>query len=434
MFKRVLVAIGIMVLVLNVFSGTGISATREITMWMSKSRESAMNEMVKTYWKEFERTFPGVKVRGVIMREEEFYQKLPAAIEGKAPPDVTWMVAPILHPYVQAGLVMDLSPLYEEITSRGGGIVEEPARRATSRQNKYWAIPFSYAPCPLYYRKDLLAKAGVPLPTTLDEFLEACPKVHDPPNVYAFAQSYGTLETDSEVLYYPVMWSFGGSYIAEDGVTVVFDSPENLKAFDWIRHIYEDLDILPPGVASWGSSDNNKLYQAGKTAFTINALSVYGWAVKNDPELVKNTGLGPWFAGPRGSFTVGTTEVLAIFKTTKDPILAKNLVRFFLDIERYEKLMETSGGYHMPIFNDLRKLPFWTEGPIGGAVDCVPYISEPGTGYPGPVTGTAGMVWSGGVLPDVVHKIILNKWTVEKALAWGQKRIEGIYSEFPPGL
>jgi len=434
MNRKILVVMVGLVLASLIFSSISVASKKEITIWVSQSRDPAMNEAMKQYWKDFEQIRPGVKVNGVVMREEDFYQKLPAAIEGNAPPDISWMVAPMLQPYISAGLIMDVSSLYEEITSRGGGIIESPAKRSTSRNGKYWGIPLSYSPIPLYSRKDLLAEVGLEVPRTLDELVQAAQKVNNPPDVYGFAQSFGGLESDSECLYYPVMWNFGGSYVAEDGVTVVFDSPENSKAFDWIRYIYEDTNILPPGVVSWGGSDNNKLYQAGKTALTVNSLSVYGWLLKNDPELLEKTEIGPWVAGPAGAFTSGTCEVLSIFKNTKEPLLAKNLLSFLFDPLRYGNLMEASSGYAMPIFNDLRKLPFWTAGAIGGAAKAVPSIREMGTGYPGPVTAAAGMVWSRGVLPDVVHKIVLEKWTVDKALAWGQEEIEKIYAEFPPEL
>ena len=50
-----------------------------------------------------------------------------------------------------------------------------------------------------------------------------------------------------------------------------------------------------------------------------------------------------------------------------------------------------------------------------------------GTGCPGPVTAAAAEVQASNVLTDAPAKVIVDKWSVDQALEWEDKKIKEIY-------
>jgi len=49
------------------------------------------------------------------------------------------------------------------------------------------------------------------------------------------------------------------------------------------------------------------------------------------------------------------------------------------------------------------------------------------TGWPGPVTAAAAEVQASNVLTDAPAKVIIDKWSVDQAIDWADKKIKEIY-------
>ena len=50
------------------------------------------------------------------------------------------------------------------------------------------------------------------------------------------------------------------------------------------------------------------------------------------------------------------------------------------------------------------------------------------TGWPGPVTAAAAEVQASNVLTDTPAKVIVDRWSVDQALDWADKKIKDIYA------
>ncbi len=55
------------------------------------------------------------------------------------------------------------------------------------------------------------------------------------------------------------------------------------------------------------------------------------------------------------------------------------------------------------------------------------------TGWPGPVTAAAAEVQASNVLTDAPAKVIVDKWSVDQAIDWEDKKIKEIYDTLRPG-
>jgi len=53
------------------------------------------------------------------------------------------------------------------------------------------------------------------------------------------------------------------------------------------------------------------------------------------------------------------------------------------------------------------------------------------TGWPGPVTAAAAEVQASNVLTDAPAKVIVDKWSVDQAIDWEDKKIKDIYETLP---
>ncbi|HEX7056490.1 MAG TPA: sugar ABC transporter substrate-binding protein [Bacilli bacterium] len=156
----------------------------------------------------------------------------------------------------------------------------------------------------LYYRKDLLAKANLEVPKTIDELVAAAKKLHDPQNgIYGFVargQQSALVTQVSSFIY-----SEGGDF-SKDGKATV-NTPEAIKGMS----IYADLlkNYGPPGVANMSWPQAIGIFAQGKAAFYTDADSIYKNAT--DPsksKIADQVGFAVFPAGDAGSKPYNVTS------------------------------------------------------------------------------------------------------------------------------
>src|SRR5690606_35917297 len=122
-------------------------------------------------------------------------------------------------------------------------------------------LPLEIDVAPLHVRVDLLREAGLDLPQTWDELREAAKKVQNPPFLYGFGLALGR-SNDAESNLRNIIWSFGGQEFAEDGRTIVFDSPETRAAFQFVADMFKKDGTIPRSALTWDDAGNNRAYQS----------------------------------------------------------------------------------------------------------------------------------------------------------------------------
>ncbi|MGB4407387.1 MAG: sugar ABC transporter substrate-binding protein, partial [Sphaerochaeta sp.] len=147
----------------------------------------------------------------------------------------------------------------------------------------------------LYYRKDLLKKAGLSVPTNFVE-LEAAAKAMNKDGVAGFASRGKGAAAVTQLSSY--VYNFGGRYL--EGGKAVFDSPE---ALDAIRFYGRMLGTYgPQGVTSMSWENVMPVFQAGKAAMWTDASVFYGQIV--DPTKTQipaeDIGVAQLPRGPKG--------------------------------------------------------------------------------------------------------------------------------------
>ena len=143
-----------------------------------------------------------------------------------------------------------------------------------------WAVPDLASARALYYNADILAAAGVEVPTTWAELKAVCEaiKAYDA-NIYPWGVDMTTDEGQACFAYYA--WTNGGGFVDADG-NWVLNSAENVEAAEYV------LDLVTSGLTNTSPAtetryDLQEMFAAGKLAMMIgpNQISSYAASTEN---------------------------------------------------------------------------------------------------------------------------------------------------------
>lgn len=169
---------------------------------------------------------------------------------------------------------------------------------AVTYQEKVVGVPIITEREVLYYRKDLLTKAGLSVPKTLDELQAAAKKLKaDNPGMAGFVARTG--KTAAVTQFSSYLFSFGGDF--DSGGKASLDTDEAKKAYAYYGGLIKDSG--PANVStdmSWPEA--MAIFTQGKAAMYTEADSLYKNAT--DPAKSKvsdNVGFAAFPAGPAGS-------------------------------------------------------------------------------------------------------------------------------------
>lgn len=135
----------------------------------------AFEEGMVAAWNE---AHPDMPVQHSIINHEDFKQAIRAYLLAEPAPDVlTWFAGNRARFFIDKGLIMDLSNMWE---AEGFGESYAPGFNAlaTVGEGKYF-LPTSYYWWAIYYRPSLFEKAGIEgEPETFDQLLDTCDKLN----------------------------------------------------------------------------------------------------------------------------------------------------------------------------------------------------------------------------------------------------------------
>jgi multiple sugar transport system substrate-binding protein len=110
---------------------------------------------------------PDLNIELEIVDREAWKTQIRNALSANAPDVVNWYAATRMTPYVDAGLFMDISDLWEDpamdaLASTKGAMTLNGAQ---------WGVPYTYYQWGVYYRKDIFEELGLEEPATWDQEL-----------------------------------------------------------------------------------------------------------------------------------------------------------------------------------------------------------------------------------------------------------------------
>jgi multiple sugar transport system substrate-binding protein len=370
----------------------------------------------------------GVNITVETINANDLVPRFTAAIQGQSGPSIMQMQ--YLAPHSFAEGLYDLTDLANEIQPNFGKFYDQVNMSATV-EGKYRAVPYAIFGNAEVYRKDYFQQAGAKVPETWDDFHDAVKKCAaiGKPIGQTFAQTFG----DAPTFFYPLMWSYGGKEVQDDGKTIAINSKETIEAVKFSKALWDDG--LDHRAASWDDSGNNTAFLADELSSTLNGASIYfvgaGLDGKNAPK--------PWAdqmdhyllpKGPAGqvAWFLDHTHGIPTYVKGKSLDASKEFIRWIMDPAQYDPWFELQKGYTVgpgtrleqsKMWSELPKAlePFRTAGRIGRAL-----------GYSGQPSAKSQEVWAKYVVVNMFARAAVQGMAPEESVAQAEAEMKQIYS------
>ena len=273
-------------------------------------------ELLKAAIPEFE-SATGIKVNAESLQESQLTTKLTTEFATNSSSVDVFMTRPL-----QEGKMFYKNGWYEPLAGYDFSDYPKNVMSVATFGARSYIVPLVTEWQVLYYRKDLLAGAGIKVPANFDE-LEAAAKKLNSDSVAGFASRGKGAAAVTQLSSY--VYNYGGQYL--DKGVAVFDSK---PAVDAIRFYGKLLGTYgPKGVTSMSWENIMPLFQAGKVAMWTDASVFYGQII--DPAKTQlgadKVGIANFPAGPKtNSPFIVTSWGIAVAKQSKKKDLAMKFV------------------------------------------------------------------------------------------------------------
>ena len=226
------------------------------------------------------------------------------AVEGKGP-----HVSQIGSTWVATMAMLDSLRVFkpEEVSALGGELCFLPSAWETvksANRPEVWAIPWSIYTFVLYYRRDILEKAGIDPATAFATPLamrEAFAKLSgDSITPWAFP----SLNLYADLVHIASSWARanGGDFISEDGREPMFAKPE---ASEGLTDFFELFPFIPPSLRGLNVEACTQAFARGDTAVLVGGVEIgnelmespYASQAMRDNVVVTTLPGVPWIGG-----------------------------------------------------------------------------------------------------------------------------------------
>lgn len=309
------------------------------------TRRSAHGGVEITYWEKWTK-FEGKACAKMVAAFNEEYKgriyvdhvttsqierKLLVAIAGGAPPDVAGLYAFAVCSYADRNA---LTPLDDLLADAGMGrddyvhVFYDLCRH----RDTTWALPTTPATVALHWNKRLFKEAGLDPntpPKTLDELDE-------------FADRLTKRDKDGELVQLGFLpqepgwwnWAWGywfGGRLWDGKETITADSPENLRAFEWIksytdRYGTDNIKRFASGFGNFSSPQN--AFLSGKVAMELQGVWMHNFIEMYAPGM--QWGAAPFPSAVPGldNVSIADEDIILIPRGSRHPREAWEFIKF----------------------------------------------------------------------------------------------------------
>ncbi len=201
-----------------------------------------------------------------------------AYLLGDSPYDLVYMDVVWVQKFAAAGWLEDLTKKVDpqKLTDYIQGDVQ-----GGKYQNKLYRMPFRTDVGMLYYRTDLLEKAGLKPPKTFQDLLTTSQTLQDQ-NLARWGYVWqGKQYEGLAAMFTEILQGYGGFWVNPETQAIGLDAPESIEAVKFLRQTIKQ-GISPPGVTTYAEEETRRLFESGNTVFLRNWPYVYALA-SNSP-------------------------------------------------------------------------------------------------------------------------------------------------------
>lgn len=282
-----------------------------INFWHHYSAQSAENEtLMNDLIPKFESENPGIKVNAVSHEWAELHDKILVSASSQSLPDVARLDIAWLPEFQQMGVLVALDQEMPDFSEVAGTLLDSALSTANIGGSHY-ALPLNTNSKILFYNTAMLEAAGVEVPTTMDEWVEAVRKLSGT-NANG-QQIWGWNEPAlSGWNICPFIWSFGGSLTNEEQTvaTGYINSPETVKAVETFAMLVQEGALTGFNSGDIPMTDG---FGTGRYAMMLEGPWKTAELAGAYPDVAYGTAYMP--AGEGGSISVLGGEDIAMFNT-----------------------------------------------------------------------------------------------------------------------
>jgi multiple sugar transport system substrate-binding protein len=217
----------------------------------------------------------------------------------------------------------------------------KPAVDTGMFDGKMWAIPYDTNGGLLFYRKDLLDKAGKQAPKTFTELQGDC-SVAKQAGIDCYAGQFKKYE-GLTVNFAEAVQAAGGEIMTDNGTKVALGAPA-VQGLTFLANGFKDGDIPKPAI-TFQEEESRTAFMSGKLMFLRNWPYVYGLASKADPANKVKGKFGvaplPGFTGA-GSSSLGGLN-LAVSAFSKKQKTAVEFMKFATNEANAKEMVSLTG-------------------------------------------------------------------------------------------
>jgi N,N'-diacetylchitobiose transport system substrate-binding protein len=224
--------------------GTAAPSGEQATLRLWLNGEDTPDELVEFAISEFEAAHPNVDVQFERQQWDGIVERLTTALSSEDSPDIVELGNTQAQTFEAAGALYDLTDVKGEL---GGEDLVQSLEESGTYDGRFYGVPYYGGARIVVYRKDLMEAAGIALPTTLDEFVQAGIELKEAnastPN---FSGIYFPGRNWHATLSF--IWEAGGDIAVKEGDQWegVLSSPESVEGLEVVQQIMTEANGAPP--------------------------------------------------------------------------------------------------------------------------------------------------------------------------------------------
>jgi multiple sugar transport system substrate-binding protein len=391
------------------------AAAPELTLLKQSSFVPTSDEKLKEQAVKFARE-QGVTVRIDTIPILQLSPKLAAEVHAQAGHDIISLLDASSWLYREH--LVDIDEVVGDLGEKFGGWYPF-ARENAFIQGSWKVIPWAWNSFPGLYREDLFTQAGLPIPQSWEDVLNAgrvLKKQRHPVGI-AISQCI-----DANITFWSILWGFGGKVLEADGKTLALNAPETEATLEYYKSLYHEA--MEPEILSWDNASNNRFLLSEKGSWIHNPISAYIPAIEKKMPIADKIGIHSTPAGPAGRYVALPVFSWGIWKFAKNPELAKAFIKYLLQPDNYSEWVLASQGQNHGPLRAYESHPVWAENP---KFKILPQESRFGhaVGWPSPPNAYIQRINDLYILPNMAAKVVTGT-PIKAAITWAEEQIRKI--------
>lgn len=420
MKKMIALALCLMVLFsMTIPAASADDLQGEIVFWHSFTQGPRLETLQKIA-DDFMAIHPGVKITMETFSWGDFYTKWTTGFSSGNLPDMSSALPNHVVEMIEYDAIVPLDDMIDRIGR--DRFFEAPLKEMTKDGVCYAVSLYSHAQV-LWYRKDLLEKYNLEVPTTWAELKKAADTITKGENgaVYGCSVPMGVGDIMGARYLNFYVRSAGETLLKEDG-TANLTSPAVIDGINYWLEMYRDNS--PAESINYAVLDQATLFYQGKTALDFNNGFHIDGVRQNRPDLLPYIDCAPMPTIEKGAPQMGyeTSNIpMVVWKNSKHPEICKAFIEFLYQPENYIPFLESVPVGMLPALKDIAEDERYLSNPIvqqfQHAMEVISAAVNTGTAI-GMENGPApesGLLTSQYVIENMFQDIIINNTPVEQA-------------------